>query len=111
HEIGVLGGLGRGGRGGAAVLPGPGLGLGAVAVVDGEVVAALLADVPGHGIAHDAQPNPSHLRPIACHVASPLEWPDLVPLLTKDAAVVRSGAPGSDPSRRTSWFCCAGLCE
>ena len=61
HEIRVLGGIGRSRRGVAAVFLGPGLGLGAVAIVDGEIVPALFADVPRHGVAHHAQPDPSHL--------------------------------------------------
>ena len=43
HEVLVLGGVGRRRRGLAAVFLDPGLGLGAVAVVDGEIVPALLA--------------------------------------------------------------------
>ena len=66
HEVLVLGGVRRRRRGLAAVLLGPGLGLGAVAVVDGEIVPALLAEMPRHRVAHHAQADPRHFR----HVAS-----------------------------------------
>ena len=63
HEVGVLGGVRRRRRGLAAVLLDPGLGLGGVAVVDGEVVAALLA--------RDAPPSDSPSRPARSTPPSP----------------------------------------
>src|SRR5262249_45075484 len=51
-------------RGGTApaILRHPLLGLGRGAVVDGDLVAALVLEVPCHGIAHHAETEKSHLR-------------------------------------------------
>src|SRR5690606_28133906 len=69
-EILILGGLGRCRRGLAgAILLDPRLGLGGIAVVDGQLMAALLEKVPGHGIAHYAQSDKRHLR----HRAAPMK--------------------------------------
>src|SRR5262249_34621570 len=64
HHDEVLpgGGLLRGGGGAPAILLRPLLGLGGGAVVDGELVPALVLEMSGHGIAHDAQAEKRHLR-------------------------------------------------
>ena len=58
----------------AAALPpnclDPFLGLGGGAVVDGDLVAALVLEVPGHGVAHDAKTEKRHLR----HRSPPCTW-------------------------------------
>ena len=58
HEVLVLGGVCRRRRGLAAVLLGPGLGLGAVAIVDGEVVPPFLRICPAIG--KPITPKPIH---------------------------------------------------
>src|SRR5262249_58955034 len=63
HQCAVSCAGGRRGRGGGpAVLSNPFLRLGSGAVVHGEVMAALVLEVPGHGIAHHAETEKSHLR-------------------------------------------------
>ncbi len=57
YEIRVPRGLLRRRRHLPAELGNPGLRLAGCAIIDGEIVPALGADMPGHGIAHDAQPN------------------------------------------------------
>src|SRR5262249_40126203 len=65
HEVLVLGGFRGCRRGPTAVLLHPGFCLGGVAVVDREVVPALLGQMSCHWIAHDTQADPRHLRHIA----------------------------------------------
>ena len=60
-EIRALRSFLRRGRELAAELRNPGLRLAKRAVIDGDIVPALGADMPGHGIAHDAQPNKRNL--------------------------------------------------
>src|SRR3954453_1076587 len=63
HDEVLAFGRGLGGRRAApAELPDPFLGLGRGAVIDGDVVAALVLEMPRHGIAHDAETEKSHLR-------------------------------------------------
>ena len=62
HEILALGGLFRGPGALAAVLGDPFVGLGAGAVIDGDVVAALVLQMPRHRIAHHAEAQKRHLR-------------------------------------------------
>ena len=68
-EVGAQRGRRRSfGRTPAAVLGHPRGGLGRAAVVDGDVVAALFEEVPGHGESHDAQADPRHPRHSICSV-------------------------------------------
>ena len=46
----------------AAVLRDPFVGLGGVAVVNGDLVAALVLEMPGHRIAHHAETEKCHFR-------------------------------------------------
>ena len=61
-ELGALGRLARRLGPPAAVLGHPFLRLAGAAVVDGEVVPALLRDVAGHRISHHAKPDEGDLR-------------------------------------------------
>ena len=64
-DVGALRGLGGGGGGAAAMLADPFLGLLGGAVVDGDVVAALVLQMASHGIAHHAKSqkrNRRHIR-------------------------------------------------
>ena len=73
HEIGVLGRLGRGWRGAAAISGRRFLGLGSGAVIDGEVVSALGPDVPRHRKAHHAKADPcdfAHALLLVCGSAA-----------------------------------------
>ena len=56
-EVAATGGGGRGRREDAAIFAGPFFGLCLGAVVDGYLVSALLDEMPGHGVAHDAEPE------------------------------------------------------
>ena len=64
HHHEVLAGRGLLRRRGffAAVLRDPFVGLGGGAVVDGDLVAALVLEMPGHRIAHHAEAEKCHLR-------------------------------------------------
>ena len=55
HEILAFGGLFRRSRGFAAVLGDPLVGLGAGAIVDRDVVTALVLQMPRHRVAHHAK--------------------------------------------------------
>ena len=66
HEIRVLRRLPGGWRQLPAIFRNPRPSLAKRAIIDGEIVPALGADMPGHGIAHDAQAdkcNFAHLAP------------------------------------------------
>ena len=67
HKIGFASGLFRRWSHLAPEFGDPGLRLAERAIVDGDIVSAFRADVPGHGIAHDAQSNKCNLA----HRASP----------------------------------------
>jgi hypothetical protein len=56
-EIGVSGGVSGCGCDPSAKFRGPGFRLGARAVVDGNVVLTARREMPGHGKAHDAEPD------------------------------------------------------
>ena len=62
-EVLAFGRLFRRRRLASPVLAHPFLGLGGGAVIDRDLVPALVLEVPGHGIAHDAEPEECHL----CH--------------------------------------------
>jgi 3-hydroxyisobutyrate dehydrogenase len=73
----------------AAKLGGPFLGLGGGAVIDRHLVAAFVLEMPGHGVAHDAQAQKRNLR----HIRSPLKHGPLWPLFEFRVAIGHCRGP------------------
>ena len=70
HEILAVGGLLRRRRAFAAVLGDPFFSLGAGAVIDRDVMAALGLEMPRHRVTHDAEPDKCDLRHCFLHYSA-----------------------------------------
>jgi hypothetical protein len=103
-------GLGRAG-GLATVLRHPFFGLGGGAVIDRHIVPAFALEMPGHGIAHDAQAQKRHFRHyiLPDKRAERLGWPRPVPisqvsLQGRARQLSRCDPAGLTALRRCLWY-------